>query len=114
MRFVRSKDRLWEARVADIKEAHERELKHLMRLADVLAEQIEYLRAQAARQPYISPSTPAFNPADLLPTAEGIASYLTEEEEDLRALVDAGHITETELEAQLAAAGLRNTKVEVS
>jgi hypothetical protein len=109
-----SRTRLWEARVADLKEAHERELKHLMRLADVLAEQIEYLRAQAARQPYISASTPALNPADLLPTGEGIAAYLTEEEEDLRALVDAGHLTETELEAQLAAAGLRNVNVQVA
>lgn len=108
-----SRTRLWEARVQDLKDAHEREVKHLKMMADVLAEQIEYLRAQAAGQPFIPTRVQGTNPAELEPVAPGGLAYMGEEEEDLRALAAYDHITPQALEQALDAMGLRNTQIAV-
>lgn len=105
--FVRTKHA--EARIADLKEAHAREVKHLKMLADVLAEQVEYLRAQAAQRPFISTKVKGTNPSELATVQPGDLAYMSEEEEDLRALAEFGHISELDLEKALAGLQLRGT-----
>lgn len=110
MFFVR---KVWEARVADLKEAHEREVKHLKMLADVLAEQVEYLRAQRAGHPFISTQQRGTNPSELELVQPDSLAYMSEEEEDLRALQDNGHISPMDLEKALAQLQLRGTVASV-
>ena len=107
--FRTVRNRLWEARVADLKDAHEREVKQLMRLVDALAEQIEYLRAQMGR-PNMAREL-GLNPSKQPVVMEGSMPYLSEEEEDLLALKEYGHLDERALEEALAQAGLRNPEV---
>jgi len=104
----RSRDELHEARIADLKEAHEARVRDLMRLADMLAEQVEYLRAQLGR-PFVSPSHPGLNPAEQPlavhePMDSGRPSLLhvPEEEEDLRALHEIGHLDDLQLAKALS------------
>jgi hypothetical protein len=95
----------------DLIEARDREVAALKLLVDSLAEQIDYLRSLMG-QPNLTRATSAL-PRELQgpDLAPGFANYLSEEEEDLIALQEAGHINELELEQQLAAAGLRNPKL---
>lgn len=85
-----------EARIADLKEAHEANRKDLMKLVDAMAEQVEYLRLQMGR-PNTQRMVP-LNPAQQPPHIGGSA-HLSEEEEDLQALFDGGHIDMAELQA---------------
>lgn len=108
-----SRTALWEARVADLKEAHQREVKALRLTIDALAEQVEYLRAQQDSKPFISRTVVGHNPSELELVGPGDLSYMTEEEEDIRALRESGQITELAMEQALAQAGLRNTHVQI-
>lgn len=94
--FVRRSkiDALHEARIEDLKEAHARELQHLVRTLDVLAEQIDYLRALVG-MPHM-PKVRAINPSALPPMEAGWAPWVTEDEEDLLALRDAGMLSPDE------------------
>ena len=83
-----------EARIADLKEAHEANRKDLMKLVDMLAEQVDYLRMQAGR-PSFTKMQP-LNPAKQ-PEFQGGLAHVTEEEEDLMALHEFGHISEATL-----------------
>lgn len=97
----KSRDELFEARIEDLKEAHEARVKELMRLVDALAEQVEYLRAQIGR-PFIQAQHRGVNPAELLevgPDELDVPKHVSEEEEDLRALREMGHLDEWEFEA---------------
>lgn len=94
---------MYEARIEELKAEHRRTV-------DVLAEQIEYLRAQLG-SPNLTRREP-LNPADQPAYESGLGAHLTEEEEDLLALHDAGHITETQMEETLARLGFKNTRIE--
>lgn len=105
---------LSDARIADLKEAHEREVKQLMRLVDMLAEQVEYLRAQMGRPNFARMQ--GVNPSEQPPRLDDMPSslaHVSEDEEELRALHEAGHFSDTELEEALAAAGLRNPSIKI-
>jgi hypothetical protein len=93
----------------DLLEARDREVSALKLLVDSLAEQIDYLRILMG-QPNLSRAKSVLPFEEQSPElVEGLKNYLSEEEEDLIALRDAGHINELELEEQLARAGIRNT-----
>ncbi len=83
-----------------------------MRLVDALAEQVEYLRAQLGR-PFIPSKHPGLNPTDQ-PLAvhsmddEPSRLHVSEEEEDLLALHELGHVDDWELEALRGQLGLSN------
>lgn len=63
-------------------------------------------------RPNFANVTSQLPPEIRLPEVEFDApKFFSDEEEDLMALRDAGHITEGELEEQLAALGLRNTRL---
>lgn len=103
----RSAAALHEARIADLKEAHAAEVRALNKVIEALAEQIEYLRVTLGR-PYVAQQSPTPGLAwpsfglDDLP-AEVIPSlHMSEEEEDLIAMEDAGLITSEGLQAALA------------
>lgn len=104
MFFTRRQAELYEARIADMKEANEARVRDLMRLVDALAEQIEYLRAQLGR-PFIAQTPPGLNPTkqlEVVPMADGASSgplHVSEEEEDLLALHEMGHLDDWELSA---------------
>jgi hypothetical protein len=109
----RSRDELHEARVADLKESHENRVRELMRLVDALAEQVEYLRAQLGR-PFIAAGHPGLNPASqpqVVLDSSGASTtplHVSEEEEDLLALHEMGHVDDWELEALRGQLGLNN------
>jgi chromatin segregation and condensation protein Rec8/ScpA/Scc1 (kleisin family) len=92
---------------ADLLEARDREVAALKLVIEALSEQIDYLRIVMG-QPNLSRTKSAL-PFELQSPdlVEGLQAYLSEEEEDLIALRDAGHIDEQEFEQQLAAAGIR-------
>jgi hypothetical protein len=93
----------------DLLEARDREVAALKLVIEALSEQIDYLRVVMG-QPNLSRQRTALPPEEQSPElVEGLKAYLSEEEEDLLALRDAGHINEIELERELAAAGLRNS-----
>ena len=101
-----------EAHVADIQAAHERELEAYKRLADVLAEQVEYLRFQLNARPQTG-FVPHAVPTALLDTPEPTMFVgepgMSETERELRELFLEGHMEEDELQAALQALGLNNT-----
>jgi hypothetical protein len=93
----------------DLLEAHDREVAALKLVIEALSEQIDYLRILMG-QPNLSRTRSTLPVEEQLPEfVEGLKAYVSEEEQDLIALRDAGHINELELEQQLAAAGLRST-----
>lgn len=102
---------LADARIADLKEAHEREVKQLMRLVDALAEQVEYLRGQLGR-PNLS-KVPSLNPTEQPEFLATSNAFLSEEEEELRHLRKEGLISDLDLEQALAVAGLRGTQIQI-
>lgn len=88
---------LYERRIADLKESHEREVTQLMRLVEALAEQIEYLRMQVGRAHVgrVSPSgTPLSTPS---PHMKAGAQWVSEDEEDIEALREFGHLSDQEV-----------------
>lgn len=92
---LRELTRVYEERVLDLKAAHEQEVKQLMRLVDALAEQIEYLRAQAGR-PHMGRVTPSGERVES--PMENWTPWVSEEEEDIEALREFGHLSEQEVE----------------
>lgn len=93
----------------DLLEARDREVAALKLVIESLAEQVEYLRIVMG-QPNLARTRSALPPEEQMPDlVEGLKLYLSEEEQDLMALRDAGHLNELEMEQQLAAAGLRNS-----
>lgn len=108
----RSRDELFEARIADLKEAHEARVREMMRLVDALAEQVEYLRAQLGR-PFIAQNHPGLNPAQQPLVVHDmddnpVKLHVSEEEEDLLALHELGHVDDWELEALKGQLGLNS------
>lgn len=108
----RSRDELFEARIADLKEAHEARVREMMRLVDALAEQVEYLRAQLGR-PFIAQNHPGLNPAQQPLVVHDMDDnpaklHVSEEEEDLLALHELGHVDDWELEALKGQLGLNS------
>lgn len=96
---------LYEARIADLKEAHAREVGQLYKVIDVLMDQVEYLRAgKGFPQPIQKPRLTQVEPPPVM--ASGPAPYMSEEEEDLRAMHDAELIDVQELESALAQLGI--------
>lgn len=84
---------------ADLKEAHEREVAALKLLVEMLAEQVDYLRATIAQRPYVNPrAAQPVNPSQLQPAVPGEPAYLTEEEEEILALRELDHITDSDVE----------------
>ncbi len=97
----RSRDELQEARIADLKEAHEARVRELMRLVDALAEQVEYLRAQLGK-PFIAAQHRGLNPTqqpEVPLETSGFPLHVSEEEEDAVALHELGHMDSWEFEA---------------
>lgn len=82
----------------DLKDAHAEHVKALMKLVEMLAEQVDYLRAKLDGHPHISPSAPASNPSAQPEPLAGHPMYLSEEEEDLLALRVNDYITDPDLE----------------
>ena len=110
-------DALHAARIADLNEAHAARVRDLGKLIDVLAEQVEYLRATFGR-PHIAsrPTTPGLAWPDKDPypiTAETAKRFLSEEEEDILALRENDLISQAEAE-RLAAALQANIGAPVS
>lgn len=98
---------LYEARIADLKEAHEARVREMLRTIEALAEQIDYLRAVFGRAQPMSGSltrqgtTVPFE----LPVVDDLPLHMSEEEEDLIAMADNELISEEQLarmQAQLA------------
>lgn len=89
-------DTLWQARVDDLKEAHEREIKALRLMIDALAEQIDYLRVQLNQSPRAREAIPGLAESPMV--EDGLPLFLTEEEEEAIALRQAGLISEADLE----------------
>lgn len=80
------------------------------RTIDVLAEQIEWLRTQLG-----SPSMrPVVNPTKQQPITVGVEPFMSEEEEDIRHLVEAGAIDKENLPEVLDALGFINTEIDFS
>lgn len=101
-----------DARIADLKEAHELRVKELMRTIDVLAEQVEWLRMQQGRP---NPaSMPTYNPTELPDLVPGAPTHMSEVEEDLQFQVDEGRMSQTDMEQTLARIGLRNTEIHLA
>lgn len=71
----------------------------MLRTIEALADQIDYLRATTGK-PFIE-KLPSVNPADQPAAVSGLPLHLSEEEEDITALGQFGHISEAEME-QLA------------
>lgn len=100
------RDRAYEARIADLKEAHEATVRALKLTIDALAEQVEYLRAVGGRsQPVrlgvnVDPMTPPEAPA----LYTGVR--MSEEEEDLRAMHENNILDAETLQAALADLGI--------
>ena len=93
----------------DLLDARDREVAALKLVIESLAEQIEYLRIVMG-QPNLSRAKTLIPADEQSPElVEGLKAYLSEEEQDLIALRDNGHIDEIELERELAAAGLRSS-----
>lgn len=82
----------------DLKDAHEAHVKALMKLVEMLAEQVDYLRAKLDGHPHIPVTRPALNPSSLPEPVAGHPLYLSEEEEDMLALQLNDHITDLDLE----------------
>ena len=96
--FQRKVERLYEARIEELKQEHRR-------LVTALAEEVEYLRTQLAG-PRLGAVRGAdvkvFDEPDFMPNPERSPHAISEEEEDLLALRDGGHITEMEYRGALA------------
>lgn len=99
MLFRRSKlERLYDARIEDLKAEHRR-------MVTLMAEEIEFLRRQLAG-PQLGTVRGAdvkvFDEPDFMPDPSRSPHSISEEEEDLLALRDGGHITEMEYRGALA------------
>ena len=92
--------KLYEQRIEDLKVEHGRMVK-------LMADEIEYLRAQLVGARLAQQHRQQFGPEehDFMPDARTSPHFVSEEEEDLRALRDNGHIEEYEYRRAMAALG---------
>lgn len=90
--------RHYEARIAELKDSHAREVSAEKRVIKALAEEVEYLRSQLFGRGVQSTPQPAVVKArpepDFMPMQN--PHYLPEEVEDVMALRDGGHIDDLE------------------
>jgi len=98
--------------LAEIKERYEAQITEIRRTADILAEQVEYLRMTRGL-PAVSGQKPQ-NPTEQPPMFLDSSPYMSEDEEDLRALQEAGVIGTDQLEKALEEIGLVNHQIEIS
>lgn len=82
----------------DLKEAQAQTIKALQDSIIILADQVEYLRAQVDGRPHVYSGTPSVNPSAQPAVEDGFPKYLSEEEEELLALRLNDHINDLELE----------------
>lgn len=108
---MRRIEQVYEARIEELKAAHAAEVKQLMRTVDVLAEQVEYLRAQLHPAPRALPAARADIPdEDWGPlTPVEVQPWMSEEEEDLRSLHNEGLLDAQELALALRKLGIEPT-----
>lgn len=95
--------KLYEQRIEDLKTEHARMVK-------LMADEIEYLRSQLvgpklAHQFRDRAEAGGAQEWDFMPSARTSPHFVTEEEEDLRALRDNGHIEDFEFRKAMAALG---------
>lgn len=97
--------RLYEARIEDLKAEHRRMVK-------LMADEIEYLRVQLSGPKLGMPGTaiaPAevkvFDEPDFMPDPAKSPHFIPEEQEDLLALRDGGHIDEIEYQQAMQRLG---------
>lgn len=89
---------LYEARIADLKEAHETQRREMLRTIEALAEQIDYLRAVFGRaQPMSGSLTREAAVPFELPVEDDMPLHMSEEEEDLLALNEHELISDEQL-----------------
>lgn len=69
-----------------------------MKLVEMLAEQVDYLRAKLDGHPHIPATRPALNPSEQPPMQAGHPLFLSDEEEDMLALRLNDYITDPDLE----------------
>lgn len=100
--------RVYEARIEDLKEAHDARCKEMLRTIDALAEQIEYLRLTAGRP---SPQQPA-NPTDQPVRMAQVDPWVNEDEEEILAAQQAGIISTVDAEDALAQIGFINKTIQ--
>jgi len=81
------------------------------RQIQILAEQIEWLRGQIGTR-VITSATEVLNPSEQPPMVSTFSPWVGEEEEDLRALAKAGHITDADLAQALEHIGFLNNQIE--
>lgn len=96
---------IYEARIEDLKQAHEREVAALKLTIDALAEQIEYLRMTGVPGP-MRAAAPVADARSRQPMEA--KNYMTEEEEDVRYMADNGLIDASDLAAALKELGVES------
>lgn len=99
------------AHLRDIKERYEAQLREKDRLADMLAEQIEYLRATAGSSQLLTHRT-AVNPTEQPPMLADTSPFLSEDEEEIEAMRDTGLLDAREAEKALSNLRFLNTSIE--
>jgi hypothetical protein len=104
--------KLYEQRIEDLKVEHARMVK-------LMADEIEYLRSQLvgpklAAQYRSEGSTAPETGWDFLPAARTSPHYTTEEQEEIQALRDGGHIDEIEYRKAMKALGVAVGGVEIT
>jgi hypothetical protein len=99
------------ARVDDLKDARDREVKQLNRLVEAMTEQVEYLRLQLERTPKLGQQiktgpheygpleVPEFDPTS------GPPPYIGDEEEDIRFLHEVGVLDTVQFQTELERIG---------
>jgi hypothetical protein len=87
----------------------ERLLAEKDRQITILADEIDYLRAQLHMAPRNRPEPK--NPSGLHPVTMGEAPYMSEDEEDVRDMLESGRITADQLPEVLEALGYANTEI---
>jgi hypothetical protein len=107
--------KLYEQRIEDLKVEHARMIK-------LMADEIEYLRAQLvgpklARQyrhgAPVEESAQQWQAEDFMPPARKSPHYTTEEQEEIQALYDGGHIEAAEYVKAMKAIGVEVTGVDI-
>lgn len=96
--------RQYENRIAELKDAHEQRHAETLRTIKALAEEVEYLRAQhfgAVSNAPASFSVDAWPEPDFMPSQAENPHWITEEQEDVEALLSAGLIDRSERNAAL-------------
>lgn len=92
---------LYEARIADLKEAHQAQIDEMHKAIAMLVEQIEYLRMTGGVTPLRASTAPVAHRPPMSPPP-----YMSEEEEDLRSMAENELLDEQQLRAALADLGV--------